>query len=149
MCGLFFTSHRFSKREKSKLYSLFITQAEVLMNKKEKNSVLSLAYALNGMTLAMNMMMLTAFYADKEDFPPFNSLQEFFEEFEKCIQSAADPDKKGNFKDVYDSGKKYLAEYKAFKKLPEVQVEYLQDVLETGIKEINKILNLEDEYKNL
>lgn len=119
------------------------------MNKKEKNSVLGLAYAINGMTLAMNMMMLTAFYEDKEDFPPFNSLQEFFEKFEKFIQSAADPDKKGNFKDVYDSGKKYLAEYKAFKKLPEVQVEYLQDVLETGIKEINKILNLEDEYKNL
>ena len=117
------------------------------MNKKEKNPVLGFAYALNGMMLAMNMMMLTAYYEEKEEFAPFISLQESYEKLDKCIQSAADPDKKGNSKDVYDSGKKYLAEYKAFKKLPEVQVEYLQDVLETGIKEINKILNLEDEYR--
>lgn len=72
------------------------------MRKQEKNPVLSFVYALNGISLAMNIMMLTAYYMEKdEEFIPFTSLQESYEKLNKCIDSAADPEKNGNIQDIY------------------------------------------------
>lgn len=118
------------------------------MPNNENNPLLSYAYALNGMTLAVNMMMLTAFYAEKEDdFLPFLALQKSFSKLDACIQAVANPEIKGNIQDIHIYGEKFLADYKAFKNLPEVQDEYLQKTLVMGIDEINKLLDIEEKYK--
>lgn len=118
------------------------------MNNKEKNPLVSFAYALNGISLVMNMILIESFFENKEDFPPFNSLKESFDKLKNCIQSMSDPEKKVNVNDIYTYGKKYLTEYKAFRKLPEVQEEYLQKILAIGINEINDLLDFEEKFKN-
>lgn len=109
--------------------------------KETKSAIQDFCFALDGMALSMNMLFLTTYFENSGTSVPT------FKQVNKRLDAITAGEGKICTNSLYTSAKNYRAELHAFKKLPEVQEESVQKLIDIGIERTNHILEHIEEYQ--
>ena len=113
------------------------------MKKTDVNLVDLYCVALKGVTLATNMLVLTAICnSDDKECEEFIKLNETYQQFDKAMCKTIKAQKLSLHATIANA-KKYYSALSEFKKIPDVQTDDMQELIESQEEIIQSIINLE------